>query len=240
MPSASLSIAPTSLVMTSYRQLTIWDILDEISEAPTTSTLDAVWECLDTELTNLPVEAQLTTAAAAFYQIADILKTRAQLLLEDIRADSDTDGPVISTDIFAGLVRTTMHLELDDLIEEPPAQSFRPHGPHHFTHPTTSSDSVAAPVEKENVLAMLDIQSVEDVHRLAGDEDVQKWQSAIAVYLAQVKDEISLAQLQRGLKMPIVEVWLGLLLGGFQLEQRGDFYNSRNVWVISCPGNRLR
>ncbi|WP_138506951.1 hypothetical protein [Nostoc sp. PA-18-2419] len=217
--------------MTSYRQLTIWDILDEISEAPTTSTLDAVWECLDTELTDLPVEAQLTTAAAAFYQIADILKSRAELLLSDVRAQTDTEGPVINTDIFAGLVRTTMHLELDDLIEEPPVQTFRAHGPHQFTHPTTSSDSVVASVEKENVLAMLDIQTLVDVHRLAGDEDVQKWQSAISLYLAQVKDEISLAQLQRGLKMPIVEVWLGLLLGGFQLEQRGDFYNSRNVWV---------
>nr|MDZ8063197.1 hypothetical protein [Nostoc sp. EkiNYC01] len=222
--------------MTNYRQLTIWDILDEISEAPPTSSLNAVWECLDTELINLPVEAQLTTAAAAFYQIADILKSRAELLLSDVRAQTDTEGPVISTDIFAGLVRTTMQLSLDDLIEEPPAQTFRAHGPHQFTHPTTSSDSVAAPVEKENVLAMLDIQTVEDVHRLAGDEDVDKWQSAIALYLAQVKDDISLPQLQRALKMPIVEVWLGLLLGGFALEQRGDFYNSRNVWVK--PGRK--
>lgn len=217
--------------MTVYRQLTIWELLDEVSEAPPTSTLALVWEYLDTELESLPVEAQLATAATAFYKIADILKTRAQLLLSDIRAKSDTDGPVISTDMFAGLVRTTMQLNLDDLIEEPPVQTFRPHGPHQFSPSAINSDSVAAPVEKENVLAMLDIQSVEDVHRLAGDEDVQKWQSAIALYLVQVKDEISLAQLQRSLKMPIVEVWLGLLLGGFALKQRGDFYNSRNVWV---------
>ncbi|WP_257237037.1 hypothetical protein [Nostoc sp. 'Peltigera malacea cyanobiont' DB3992] len=26
-------------------------------------------------------------------------------------------GPIVSTDLFAGLVRTTMHLDLDDLIE---------------------------------------------------------------------------------------------------------------------------
>ena len=62
-------------------------------------------------------------------------------------------------------------------------------------------------------------------------------------YLINVKDEISLTQLQQGLKMPMVEVWLGLLLGGFTLlllggftlEQRGDFYNSRNIWVKSSP-----
>jgi hypothetical protein len=204
--------------MTSYRQLTIWDILDEMSEAPPTSTLAPVWDCLDAELESLSVEAQLSTAAQAFFQIADILKSRAELLLEDIRAQNDVEGPVIST---------------DDLIEEPAPQNFRPHGPHQFSHTAESHDSVAAPVEKENVLAMLEIQTVEDVHRLAGDEDVQKWQSAIALYLTQVKDEITLPLLQRALKMPMVEVWLGLLLGGFTLEQRGDFYHSEAIWVIA-------
>jgi hypothetical protein len=28
-----------------------------------------------------------------------------------------------------------------------------------------------------------------------------------------------------------VEVWLGLRLGGFALEQRGDFYDIDFVWV---------
>ncbi|MBD2303814.1 hypothetical protein H6G80_30175 [Nostoc sp. FACHB-87] len=78
---------------------------------------------------------------------------------------------------------------------------------------------------------MLEIQTVEDVHRLAGDEDVQKWTRAIGVYLEQTKSEITLTLLQQKLKMPMVEVWLGLLLGGFTLEQRGDFYESENVWV---------
>lgn len=73
-----------------------------------------------------------------------------------------------------------MQLDLDDLIEEPPAQTFRPHGPHQFTHPSGSADSVAAPVEKENVLVMLEIQTVEDVDRLAGDVDVDGWQSTMA------------------------------------------------------------
>ncbi|MHC5747730.1 MAG: hypothetical protein ACYTXT_38805 [Nostoc sp.] len=57
--------------MTTYRQLTIWDLLDELSESPTTSTLAPMWECLDAELEKLPLEAQLLTAALAFSQIAD-------------------------------------------------------------------------------------------------------------------------------------------------------------------------
>ncbi|MCC5640171.1 hypothetical protein LC593_30940 [Nostoc sp. CHAB 5844] len=225
--------------MTTYRQLTIWEILEEISAAPPTSTLAPVWECLDKELEDLPTEAQLLTAAAAFYQIADILLSRAGLLLEDVRAQNDTEGPVINTDIFAGLVRTTMQLDLDDLIEEPPAQIFRAHGSHSFTSPTTSIDSVAAPVEKQNILTMLEIQTVEDVHRLAGDEDVDKWTKAITRYFIQVKDEISLTKLQQGLKMPMVEVWLGLLLGGFTLEQRGDFYENKNIWIVMSDLNIL-
>jgi hypothetical protein len=224
--------------MATYRQLTIWDILDEMSVAPPTSTLAPVWECLDTELENLSTEAQLSTAAEPFYQIADILKSRAESILQDVRAQNDTDGPIVSTDLFAGLVRTTMHLDLDDLIEPQTPQTFKPHGPHQFSSPTELGDSLVAPVEKANVLAMLDeVTTLEDVRNLASDEDVEKWQSAIvsaiANHLINVKDEISLVKLQRVLQMPMVEVWLGLLLGGFTLEQRGDFYYPHNVWVKS-------
>ena len=220
--------------MTTYRQLTIWDVLDEMSEAPPTSTLAPVWECLDAELESLPIEAQLSTAGIAFSQIADILKSRAEVLLQDTRDCNNPKGPIVSTDLFAGLVRTTMHLDLDDLIEPQTPQIFKPHGPHQFSHSTESGDSVAAPVEKANVLAMLDeVTTLEDVRNLASDEDVQKWQSAINNHLINVKDEISLVKLQRVLQMPMVEVWLGLLLGGFTLEQRGDFYHNHNVWVKS-------
>ncbi|MHC5939154.1 hypothetical protein, partial [Nostoc sp.] len=193
-----------------------------------------MWECLDAELEKLPLEAQLLTAALAFTQIADILKSRAEVLLQDTRDRNSLLGPVVSTDLFAGLVRTTMHLDLDDLIEPQTPQTFKSHGPHQFSYPNQEGDSVAAPVEKANVLAMLDeVTTLEDVRNLASDEDVEKWQSAIAKYLLHVKDEISLNKLQRVLKISMVEVWLGLLLGNFTLEQRGDFYSSQDIWVIT-------
>ncbi|MFN6540596.1 MAG: hypothetical protein RM021_030220 [Nostoc sp. EkiNYC01] len=187
---------------------------------------------MDAELPDLSVEAQLETAAVAFNQIAEILKSRAMMLLQDVRDRNSPDGPIVSTDIFAGLVRTTMQLDLEDLIEPPIPQTFKPHGPHQFSNTGSKGDSVVAPVEKAKVLEMLEqVRTVEDVHKLAGDEDVHKWQTAIARYLANNKDEISLPQLQNALKMPIVEVWLGLLLGGFNLEQRGDFYDSDKIWA---------
>ncbi|AFZ28227.1 hypothetical protein Cylst_6436 (plasmid) [Cylindrospermum stagnale PCC 7417] len=220
--------------MSAYRQLTIWDVLDELSESPPTSSLNAVWECLDAELWELPVEAQLSTAGAAFSQIAQILRERANMLLQDVSDSRNLDGPIVSTDMFAGLVRTTMQLDLDDLIEIEVPQIFKAHGTHQFSHISSKGDSVAAPVEKGQVLAMLEqITCVEDVHELAGDEDVEGWQRAIANYLTRTPGEISLTRLQSVLQMPLVEVWLGLLLGGFTLEQRGDFYESQDVWIIA-------
>jgi hypothetical protein len=40
-----------------------------------------------------------------------------------------------------------------------------------------------------------------------------------------------LLDLQMALKLTIVEIWLGLLLGDFKLEQRGEFYNSTEIWI---------
>jgi len=40
-----------------------------------------------------------------------------------------------------------------------------------------------------------------------------------------------LIDLQKALKLQIVETWLGLLLGDFKLEQRGRFYDSREIWI---------
>lgn len=219
--------------MSAYRQLTIWDVLDELSESPPTSSLNAVWECLDAELWELPVEAQLSTAGAAFSQIAQILRERANMLLQDVYDSRNPDGPIVGTDMFAGLVRTTMQLDLDDLIEVEVPQLFKAHGRHQFPV-SNNGDSVAAPVEKGQVLVMLEqITCMQDVHELAGDEDVEGWQSAIANYLTRTPGEISLTRLQSMLQMPLVEVWLGLLLGGFTLEQRGDFYESQDVWIIA-------
>ncbi|MEM9149296.1 MAG: hypothetical protein AAGB19_02430 [Cyanobacteria bacterium P01_F01_bin.3] len=63
-------------------------------------------------------------------------------------------------------------------------------------------------------------------------ENVSDWVKALA---AQQKDSPQrLVDLQQQLKMPLVEVWLAALLGGFPLEQRGSFYQTQEVWVSGC------
>jgi hypothetical protein len=65
----------------------------------------------------------------------------------------------------------------------------------------------------------------------AHSEDVTRWTAAIVQCLQAAPDcLVSIAQLSQSLQTPWVEMWLGVLSGGFQLEQRGEFYSSP-VWV---------
>jgi hypothetical protein len=43
--------------------------------------------------------------------------------------------------------------------------------------------------------------------------------------------EMSLMELQGRLGMPWVAMWLGVLLGGYGMEQRGEFYQRETIWV---------
>ncbi|WP_176453370.1 hypothetical protein [Pseudanabaena sp. SR411] len=46
-----------------------------------------------------------------------------------------------------------------------------------------------------------------------------------------LRAECRLMDLQKAIQLPIIETWLGLLLGDFKLEQRGEFYDSSGVWI---------
>jgi hypothetical protein len=52
-----------------------------------------------------------------------------------------------------------------------------------------------------------------------------------AMPLPQGAGAVNWSELEAGLGMPWVELWLGLLLGGFGIEQRGEFYQRETIWV---------
>jgi hypothetical protein len=147
-------------------------------------------------------------------------------------------GPTFEKEIFSGLVRTSVQLNLEDLKAPNSPQTFKKHGSRPSLKP---NDSVVAVVEKEKILEMVEsIETMEQIRSLAGDEDVGRWQSARlpparfanADYLASEKRrEIRLTQLQQALSMPMVEVWMGLLMGDYVLSQQGDFYETEGIWV---------
>jgi hypothetical protein len=65
----------------------------------------------------------------------------------------------------------------------------------------------------------------------AHTENVSAWIEAISHCIANNSSPIRLLDLQTALQLPIVEIWLGLLLGDFKLEQRGEFYNASEIWI---------
>jgi hypothetical protein len=75
---------------------------------------------------------------------------------------------------------------------------------------------------------------------IAHSENVTGWTEAIAQWLQTAPTlPVSIIELSDGLNMPWVEVWLGALFGGFQLDQWGEFYESP-VWVKCSAHQALR
>lgn len=100
-------------------------------------------------------------------------------------------------------------------------------------------DSVAGDVEKLSILDM--VEALEDVDlksqalAVSHAENVSNWVQALTD--KQMGSPQRLVDLQQQLKMPLIEVWIAALLGGFSLEQRGSFYQTQEVWVTSAASS---
>lgn len=81
------------------------------------------------------------------------------------------------------------------------------------------AEAATEAIQKQQVLAI--------VH----DENVSCWIETINQWFRQMPDqEVCFAELGQQIGLPWVEVWLAVLLGDFDLEQRGKFYQSP-IWV---------
>jgi hypothetical protein len=219
----------------SERLSELWDLLEEAGESSSAIASSQIWTLFDEILETLPAEQHLSIAAKVFSAIAILLDKRSQQLLKDWSDSTNPIGPTVEADIFSGLVRTSVQLNLEDLKAPTPLQTFKKHGSRPSLKP---NGSVVAVVEKEKILAMVEqIETIEEIRALAGDEDVGRWQGAIANYFAEFgHSEIRLVQLQQALSMPIVEVWMGLLLGDYVLSQQGEFYETEGVVIGNLGG----
>ena len=122
-----------------------------------------------------------------------------------------------------------MSLDLTELMEE-------------FTFETESSSALVG-----SVVSVLDRKEAKAIARkaraamrkalkeLAEQENIPKWQQAIAHWIEQhYGEKVSLEQVQQALGMPLVEVWLGLLHlpEPYQWDQQGEFYQeARDIWI---------
>jgi len=223
----------------------LWEALRSAQLMPEQANLSELMPRVDAALAQLSEEgaqmtdsARLQVAGELLLQVADLCDVRAEALMtgwEETHRD-----PIVERSFFADVVRQTMTVDLSDLMEPAPLRQPRTKR----IKPTAIQvGSIAAPVDKTAVLALVEQLEIEaEIQKQQGlviafDEDVTRWISEIAQRLQAVpEDFISFAQLCHSLQMPWVEVWMGLLLGGFELEQAGEFYQSV-IWVKRLSKN---
>ena len=216
--------------MVSVRQLelNLEVALEEASEVPEDADVLSLWAQFEGDIARLEQRDRLRVAGDILVRLAGICEAKADVLWEDWQDAHNAEGPVMDGDWLQGVTRQTQELDFSELVN----RSY--HTSNDLPNEDkTDEDSVAGDASKLSVLDMIDALEDADLKSQAlavsHSENVSEWVAAIACQ--QKKEPQRLVDVQRQLKMPLVEVWIAALLGGFSLEQRGSFYSTDEVWL---------
>ena len=213
-------------------ELDLWDVLSTARQTPEDANLPMVFKLLDLTLVDLDTRSQLRIAGDAVGQIADLFCDRSNFLFEELHSRTANGEPIMADDAFARYVRQSMVVDFDQFIE--PLQSL----PRKISEQTKHGNSIVGAIDKEVLIQALEQESLlsfeekfEQAISTAHAEDVSAWVDAIAHCIVNNSYPMRLMDLQSALPLSMVEIWLGLLLGDFKLEQRGEFYNASEIWI---------
>lgn len=197
---------------------------------PSSANLHQLLHGLEQLLVGLPQDSQLQVAGTILAQLVDIYASRANGLLEEWedKYNPAQGEPILTAELLHEVLRQSMTLNLDEVLEAAPSWQENP----------SPSDSLVSVVDQSNLLEFLAQMEQEQVQQdalaIAHDEDISAWIGKISQWMKEHQNrEVSLLELQRSLQMPFIEIWLALLLGGYGIEQRGDFYQTEGIWVKS-------
>lgn len=219
-------------------ELGLWNNLSAAAASPLAANMNQLWQDLSAAIAPLPQQLQLEVVPEAILRIAQIHAARAQSLLDDWEATNEShEEPILSEDLLAPMLRQTMTLDLDALLEPPPLYPRSSH---------SNSQSVAGIVDKVAMLDALDEMVAkrsdeEDPTQVAYVEDISAWSRAIAEHFSSRQvQSLPLLELLREVRYStqkqqdsgsrLVKTWLALLLGGFRLEQQ-EFYDLESIEV---------
>ena len=222
-------------------ELDLWQSLEKASRFPETADLRSLCDALEQTLSAQPLAEQLTVAGDVLVQLSEVHAARANLLISGWERRHNPAEPVVNLEDCVDLFVQSLTLDVSELFEElEPIQ-------YPANRKKTSSQeegSIVGEVDKNALLDWVDqmtaaqpldeLEMAEQIRDLAHGENVEEWSKAIDQYLQRFGSTIRLPDLQQALKMPIVELWLGLLLGGYPLEQQGEFYNRQTLWITGA------
>lgn len=192
---------------------------------PPTADLKQLWQVLEDVLQPLPEQQQLQIAGEAIAQIVEVVCSRAQQVLDGLELSQhpSNEEPQIevclSREFLEPFIRQSVSLNLDQLLVPPTSRQREP-----------GIQSVVGECNKEALLLMLDeAEAKQQALAVAHAEAVEDWSVRLREFFMHTDKSTSLNELVQKLQMDWVEIWLGLLLGGFRLEQHGEFYDSKTI-----------
>jgi hypothetical protein len=223
--------------MAIVRQLEL-DLWAMLKEAPELVEFPVVWKALDGALDGLGVVAQLQTAGRAIAQVADIFQVQAGLVFEELEATAAKDGPKMGEDAFDRYVRQSMAIDLEQYVQEPeglPRMARTVDAATFYSVEDSAEKTVLLEVLHEEMVRSDDLAQ-EEALSVAHGEDIGAWVEMIRVVLSQRSEGVMLEQLCGMVGLQFIELWLGLLLGGYGLRREaiadeGQFYSAIGILV---------
>ena len=209
-------------------ELDLGDAFDDAADMPESANILELWQQFEVVMAELPWREQLRMGGEVLAQLAEICEAKSEVLWEDWQDANNSDGPVVDGDWLRGLTRQTQEIDFSELVQRSGHRLARE------SEDIANDDSVVGEVDKAAVLSLVDELTLEDAKEKAlavsHSEDVSAWVAAIAAKQSETPQR--LIELQQRLRMPLIEIWIAVLLGGFRLEQRGEFYDTGEVWLL--------
>ena len=208
-------------------ELDLGDAFEDAADMPEEANILELWQQFERVMAELPRQEQLRLGGEVLAQLAEICEAKSEVLWDDWQDANNSDGPVMDRDWLRGLTRQTQEIDFSELVQRSGNAKLQVQGE------ITDDDSVVGEVDKGSLLALVDELAMEEAKAQAlsvsHTEDVSTWVQALSSL--QGDEPQKLIDLQQQLKMPLVEVWIAALLGSFVLEQRGEFYETRELWI---------
>jgi hypothetical protein len=222
-------------------ELDLWQFLEVATRYPETANLQRLCDALEGAIAHHPLQEQLQVAGEMLRQISEVYAARAEWMMSGWELQHNPQEPVVDLEGYAELFAQSLSLDLGELFEEPDVVVY----PSDRKGRSGVGGTVVGLLDKEALLAELDqrldehpemteAEAFEAAISVSHGEDVSAWTGAIKQVLQQeVGQEMSLMGLQERSGLPLVAMWLGGLLGGYELEQRGEFYQRETIWLAA-------
>ena len=173
-------------------------------------------------LEGLDREETLRLAGQRFMELAELLEQKAEAIYKDLRDRHNDEGPIPDDDFLAGLVQETMFLDVSGVVRSPKVRK---------KVETEVVESSVTEMDKEELLLLLEAADVEvdpapplSIEELEYDENIGAWIQLVHEFLGKCGDDVLFSELIGQRLLPRGKAWLAVLLGGFHLDQQGDFY----------------